>query len=63
MIKTISLTALVLLSVSLLTGCATQVAEPDIDHKADSTSTSHGEERSFDPCKLNNKLPVCNESN
>ena len=51
-----------ILFLMLLQGCATQMEEPDLDATGDETSVDSGEKRSFDPCKLNNKLPVCNQN-
>lgn len=56
MIRLFKLTVLVL----LLQSCAAQQPEIDIDHNAPSGEQSEeGDDRGFDPCKLNDTLPVC----
>lgn len=55
-IRLIKLTVLVF----LLQSCAAPGPEVDIDHNAPSGEQSEaGEDRGFDPCKLNSTLPVC----
>lgn len=44
----------------LLQSCAASQSEIDIDHNATSSEqTESGDDRGFDPCLLNPKLPVC----
>lgn len=45
----------------LLLSCATPQPEVDIDHNAPASGkqSESGEDRGFDPCKLNSNLPVC----
>ena len=46
--------------VFLLQSCAAQQPEVDIDHNTPSGEQSEsGDDRGFDPCKLNSTLPVC----
>ena len=46
-----------------LQSCATPQEGLDIDHNAPAgEQTDAGDDRGFDPCKLNKTLPVCDDA-
>ena len=46
----------------VLLSCAAPQLEDDIDHNSPPSDkqADSGEDRGFDPCRLNSNLPVCN---
>jgi len=59
----ISMNFKVVILAFVLQSCAGQQPELDVDHNAPTTEqTDSGDDRGFDPCKLNSKLPVCQPS-
>jgi len=54
--------SIVVILAFLLTSCAGPQTEIDIDHNSPTEKQSEGgDDRGFDPCKLNSNLPVCKE--